>query len=230
MKLIDAANEIVEELEWMERAAARGNDLAEDQRTAIRLALAFSDGRACAELIALVRSIGVLVTLGEFELRPAKDDPTEFGRLGPHGIVMGIRAGAGRRVVREGGDAQAVGARLWRAEQMLADGSARRLFELKLRTHLEKCALACCTDARSLLGQAGGKSEVLVLAWAWAWDAWDTVAGYLNEPRRALELFEGWGNEAELFGEQLVELSHPGVAAVRKISRVGNRANHLWIA
>jgi hypothetical protein len=56
------------------------------------------------------------------------------------------------------------------------------------------------------------------------------VAGCLGEPRRALELFEGWENEAELFGEQLVELSHPGVAAVRKISRVGNRANHIWSA
>ena len=102
MKLIDAANEIMEELEWTERAAARGNDLSEGQRTAIRLALAFSDGRACADLIALVRSIGVLVMLGEFELRPAQDDPTEFGRLGPHRIVMGIRTGGGRRVVREG--------------------------------------------------------------------------------------------------------------------------------
>lgn len=229
MNLIEAANEIMEELEWTERAAVRGNDLAEDQRTAIRLSLAFSDGRACAELIALVRSIGVLVMLGEFELRPAKDDPTEFGRLGPHGIIMGIRTGAGRRVIREGGDAQAVGARLWRAEQMLADGSARRLFELKLRTLLQKCSSACCNNARSLLAQSGGKSEVLVLTWAWAWAAWDTVAGCINEPRRALELFEGWGREAELLGELLVELAHPGVAAVRKLSRVRNRANYAWI-
>ena len=228
MKLIDAANEIMEDLEGTERAAARGSDLAEDQRTAIRLALAFSDGRACAELIALVRSIGVLVTLGEFELRPAKDDPTEFGRLGPHGIVMGIRTGAGRRVVQEGGDAHAVGARLWRAEQMLADGSARRLFELKLRTHLEQCALACCNDARNLLAQAGGQSDVLVLAWAWNFDAWDTVAGYVTAPRQALELYEGWAGEAESLGAQLVQLSHPGIAAVRKLARMSNRGNHLW--
>lgn len=230
MKLIDAANEIMEELEWTEHATARGNDLSEGQRTAIRLALAFSDGRACAELIAPVRGIGVLVMLGEFELRPAKDDPTEFGRLGPHGIVMGIRTGGGRRVVREGGDAQAVGARLWRAEQMLADGSARRLFELKLRMHLERCVMPCCFDARRLLAHAGGKSEVLALAWAWAWDAWSTVAGCLGEPRRALDLYEGWADEAESLGEQLVELSHPGVAAIRRLSRVGNRANHLWTA
>jgi hypothetical protein len=168
--------------------------------------------------------------LGEFELRPAKDNPSEFGRLGPHGIVMGIRTGAGRCVVQEGGDAHAVGARLWRAEQMLADGSARRLFELKLRTHLEQCALACCNDARSLLAQAGGQSDVLVLAWAWDFDAWDTVAGYVTAPRQALELYEGWAGEAESLGAQLVQLSHPGIAAVRQLARVSNRVNHLWIA
>jgi len=230
MKLIDAANEIMEELEWTERAAARGEQLTVVQRAAIRLALAFGEDRACATLVELVRGIGVLAMLGEFELRPAKDNPSEFGRLGPHGIVMGIRKGAGRRVVQEGGDAHAVGARLWRAEQMLADGSARRLFELKLRTHLEQCALACCNDARSLLAQAGGQSDVLVLAWAWDFDAWDTVAGYVTAPRQALELYEGWAGEAESLGAQLVQLSHPGIAAVRKIARVSNRANHLWTA
>jgi len=230
MKLIDAANEIMKELEWTERAAARDEQLSLVQRTAIRLALAFSEGRACSELVELVRGIGVLVMLGEFELRPAKDDPSEFGRLGPHGIVMGIRTGAGRRVVREGGDAHAVGARLWRAEQMLADGSARRLFELKLRTHMERCASACCGDARALLGQAGGQSDVLVLAWAWAWDAWETVACNIDAPRNALELYEGWGGEAESLGELLVCLSHPGIAAVRTLARVSNRANHLWTA
>ena len=228
MNLIDAANEIMEELEWTARTAARDEQLSVAQRTAIRLALAFGEGRACADLVALVRGIGVLVMLGEFELRPAKDNPSEFGRLGPHGIVMGIRTGAGRRVVREGGDAHAVGARLWRAEQMLADGSARRLFELKLRTHLERCALACCNDARSLLAQTGGQSDVLVLAWAWDFDAWDTVAGYVTAPRQALELYEAWADEAELFGAQLVQLSHPGIAAVRTLARVSNRVSHLW--
>ena len=154
MKLIDAANEIMEELEWTARTAARGERLTTAQRTAIRLALAFGEGRACAELVELVRGIGVLAMLGEFELRPAKDNPSEFGRLGPHGIVMGIRTGAGRRVVQEGGDAHAVGARL----------------------------------------------------------------------------YEGWAREAESLGEQLVQLSHPGIAAVRKLARVSNRANHLWTA
>lgn len=230
MKLIDAANEIMEELEWAEHAATRGEQLTAVQRTAIRLAFAFGEGRACATLVELVRGIGVLVMLGEFELRPAKDNPSEFGRLGPHGIVMGIRTGAGRRVVQEGGDAHAVGARLWRAEQMLADGSARRLFELKLRTHLEQCASACCNDSRSLLAQTGGESDVLVLAWAWDFDAWDTVAGYVTAPREALELYEGWAGEAESLGAQLVQLSHPGIAAVRKLARVSNRVNHLWTA
>ena len=230
MKLIDAANEIMEELEWTARTVARGERLTTAQRTAIRLALAFGEGRACAELVELVRGIGVLAMLGEFELRPAKDNPSEFGRLGPHGIVMGIRTGAGRRVVQEGGDAHAVGARLWHAEQMLADGSARRLFELKLRTHLEQCALACCGDARSLLAQTGGQSDALALAWAWGFDAWDTVADYITAPRQALELYEGWAREAESLGEQLVQLSHPGIAAVRKLARVSNRANHLWTA
>jgi hypothetical protein len=111
---------------------------------------------------------------------------------------------------------------------MLADGSARRLFELKLRTHMERCALACCNDARSLLARAGGQSDVLVLAWAWAWDAWETVAGYVTAPRQALELYEGWAGEAESFGAQLVQLSHPGLAAVRTLARVSNRVNHLW--
>ena len=37
MKLIDAANEIMEELEWTEHATARGNDLSEGQRTAIQI-------------------------------------------------------------------------------------------------------------------------------------------------------------------------------------------------
>lgn len=230
MNLIDSANEIMEELEWTARTAARDEQLSVAQRTAIRLALAFSEGRACSELVELVRGIGVLAMLGTFELRPAKDDPSEFGRLGPHGIVMGIRTGAGRRVVREGGDAHAVGARLWRAEQMLADGSARRLFELKLRTHMERCASACCGDARALLAQAGGQSDVLVLAWAWAWDAWETVACNIDAPRNALELYEGWGGEAESLGELLVCLSHPGIAAVRTLARVSNRANHLWTA
>jgi len=230
MKLIDAANEIMEELEWTERAAARGEQLTVVQRTAIRLALAFGEDRACATLVELVRGIGVLVMLGEFELRPAKDNPSEFGRLGPHGIVMGLRTGAGRRVVQEGGDAHVVGARLWRAEQMLADGSARRLFELKLRTHLEQCASACCNDSRSLLAQTGDQSDVLVLAWAWDFDAWDTVAGYVTAPRQALKLYEGWAGEAESLGAQLVQLSHPGIAAVRKLARVSNRTNHLWTA
>ena len=230
MKLINAANEIMEELEWTERAAARGEKLTLVQRTAIRLALAFGEGRGCTELVELVRGVGVLAMLGEFELLPAKNTPSEFGRLGPHGIVMGIRTGVGRCVVQEGGDADAVGAGLWRAEQMLADGSARRLFELKLRMHLEQCVLACCNGARSLLAQAGGKSDVLVLAWAWDFDAWDTVAGYVTAPRQALELYEGWAGEAESLGAQLVQLSRPGIAAVRKLARVSNRANHLWTA
>ena len=37
MKLIDAANEIMEELEWTARTAARGERLTTAQRTAIRL-------------------------------------------------------------------------------------------------------------------------------------------------------------------------------------------------
>ncbi len=230
MNLTDAANEIMEEIEWTERAAARGERLTEVQCAAIRLALAFGEGRACAELVAMVRAIGVLTMLGEFELRPAKDNPSEFGRLGPHGIVMGLRTGAGRRVVKEGGDAHAVGARLWHAEQMLADGSARRLFELKLRMHLDKCGSACCGDARSLLAQTGGQSDVLALAWAWGFDAWDTVASSVRAPREALELYEGWASEAELFGEQLVQLSNPGITAARKLARVANRANHSWVA
>ena len=230
MNLIDAANEIMEEIEWTERAVARGERLTEVECTAIRLALAFGEGRACSELVAMVRAIGVLTMLGEFELRPARNDSSEFGRLGPHRIVMGLRTGAGRRVVKEGGDARAVGARLWHAEQMLADGSARRLFELKLRMHLEKCRSACCGDARSLLAQIGGQSDVLALAWAWGFDAWDTVADYITAPRQALELYEGWASEAELLGEQLVQLSNPGITAVRKLTRVANRANHFWTA
>jgi hypothetical protein len=230
MKMIDAANEIMEELEWMERAATRGERLTEVQCAAIRLALAFGEGRACAELVAMVRAIGVLTMLGEFELRSARNNSSEFGRIGPHGIVMGLRTGAGRRVVREGGDAHAVGARLWHAEQMLADGSARRLFELKLRMHLETCGSACCGDARSLLTQTGGQSDALALAWAWGFDAWDTVADYITAPRQALELYEGWASEAELLGEQLVQLSNPGITAVRKLARVANRANHSWTA
>lgn len=228
MKLIDAANEIMEELEWTERAAARGEQLTLGQRAAIRLALAFGEDRACATLVEMVRGIGVLAMLGEFELRPAKDNPSEFGRLGPHGIVMGIRTGAGRRVVQEGGDAHAVGARLWRAEQMLADGSARRLFALKLRTHVERCASACCGDARALLAQAGGKSDVLVLAWAWAWDAWDTVACNLDVPRNVLDLYEDWAAEAESLGELLVNLARPGITVVRRINRPRNNTWTTW--
>jgi len=230
MNLIDAANEIMEEIEWTERAVAREERLTEVECTAIRLALAFGEGRACSELVAMVRAIGVLAMLGEFELRPARNDSSEFGRLGPHGIVMGLRTGAGRRVVKEGGDAHAVGARLWHAEQMLANGSARRLFDLKLRMHLEKCGSACCGDAHSLLVQTGGQSDVLALAWAWSFDAWDTVADYITAPRQALELYEGWASEAELLGEQLVQLSNPGITAVRKLARVANRANHFWTA
>ena len=81
-----------------------------------------------------------------------------------------------------------------------------------------------------MLAQAGGQSDVLVLAWAWAWDAWETVACNIDAPRNALELYEGWATEAEVLGEELVRLSHPGVAALRRLSRVGNRANHLWTA
>jgi hypothetical protein len=47
---------------------------------------------------------------------------------------------------------------------------------------------------------------------------------------QALELFEGWAGEAESLGAQLVQLSHPGIAAVRKLARVSNRVNHLWTA
>jgi len=218
MNAQDVVGTIVAEQEWAEGVAARAEGLSPLERAALRLAESFASGQVDATLQALVPQIGALILLGDF----APKFPVEIKDLhekGPHGILLGIRTGLRATADAAGDTPEQVVFRLLRTDEMITDGSARRLLQLKLRLHVETCTKPACEDARLLIAASELGYAQVALAWAWAKDPWGTVLPSLGSPVATLEHRDDWDMSAQKLGAILAGITRPEVVARQKMGR-----------
>ena len=218
MNAQDVVGTIVAEQEWAEGVAARAEGLSPLERAALRLAESFASGQVDATLQALAPQIGALILLGDF----APKFPVEIEDLhekGPHGILLGIRTGLRATADTSGDTPEQVVFRLLRTDEMITDGSARRLLQLKLRLHVETCTEPACEDARLLIAASELGYAQVALAWAWAKDPWGTVLHSLGSPVATLEHRDDWDMSAQKLGAILAGITRPEVVARQKMGR-----------
>jgi hypothetical protein len=218
MNAQDVVGAIVAEQEWAEGVAARAEGLSPLERAALRLAESFSSGQVDATLLDLAPQIGALILLGNF----APKFPVEIEDLhekGPHGILLGIRIGLRATADSAGDTPEQVVFRLLRTDEMITDGSARRLLQLKLRLHVEACLEPTCGDARLLITASELGYAQVALAWAWAREPWETVLPSLGSPVATLEHRDDWDMRAQKLGATLAEITRPEVVARQKMGR-----------
>ena len=218
MNAQDVVGTIVSEQEWAEGVAARAEGLSPIERAALRLAESFASGQVDAALLEFAPQVGALILLGDYAPR----FPVEIADLyeeGPHGILLGIRTGL-RAAATTGGDTpEQVALRLLRSDDLIKEGSARRLVQLKLRLHLEVCADSACDDAHLIIAASELGFAQVALAWAWARDPWGTVLPSLASPERALKHREDWSYLAETLGKTLANMFRPDAVVKRAMGR-----------
>ena len=218
MNAQDVVGTIVAEQEWAEGVVARAKGLSPIERAALRLAESFASGQVDATLLALAPQIGALILLGDF----APKFPVEIEDLhekGPHGIMLGIRTGLRATADTAGDNPEQVVFRLLRTDEMITDGSARRLLQLKLRLHVEACVEPACGDAQLLITTSELGFAQVSLAWAWAREPWETVLPSLGSPVATLEHRDDWDMRAQKLGATLAEITRPEVVARQKMGR-----------
>jgi len=218
MNAQDVVGTIVAEQEWAEGVVARAKGLSPLERAALRLAESFASGQVDATLLALAPQIGALILLGDF----APKFPVEIEDLhekGPHGILLSIRTGLRSTADTAGDTPEQVVFRLLRTDEMITDGSARRLLQLKLRLHVEACVEPACGDARLLITASELGYAQVALAWAWAREPWETVLPSLESPVATLEHRDDWDMRAQKLGATLAEITRPEVVARQKMGR-----------
>lgn len=218
MNAQDVVGTIVAEQEWAEGVAARAEGLSPLERAALRLADSFATSQVDPTLRSLIQQVGALILLGDYAPR----FPVEIADLyeeGPHGILLGVRTGL-RAAATTGGDTpEQVALRLIRSDDLIKDGSARRLVQLKLRLHLEACADPACEDARLIIAASELGFAQVALAWAWARDPWGTVLPSLASPESALKHRADWSYLAETLGETLANMFRPDAVVKRAMGR-----------
>ena len=218
MNAQDVVGTIVAEQEWAEGVVARARGLSPIERATLRLADSFASGQVDATLLALAPQIGALILLGDF----APKFPVEIEDLhekGPHGILLGIRTGLRATADTAGDTPEQVVFRLLRTDEMITDGSARRLLQLKLRLHVEACVEPACGDAQLLITKSELGFAQVSLAWAWAQEPWETVLPSLGSPVATLEYRDDWDMRAQKLGATLAEITRPEVVARQKMGR-----------
>ena len=217
MNAQDVVGTIVAEQEWAEGVAARAEGLSPLERAALRLAESFASGQVDAVLLEFAPQVGALILLGDYKPKY----PTETADLyeeGPHGILLGVRTGLRAAADVAGDTAQQVAYRLIRSDELIMDGSARRLLQLKLRLHVEACAEPACEDARLLIAASDLGYAQVALAWAWARDPWGTVLPSLASPVMTLEHRDGWSLCAQGLGATLAGITRPEAVARRAMA------------
>jgi len=218
MNAQDVVGTIVAEQEWAEGVTARANGLSALERAAVRLAESFASGQVDAILQALAPQVGALILLGDYTPKY----PVEIADLyeeGPHGILLGVRTGLRAAAGIAKDTAQQVAYRLIRSDELIMDGSARRLLQLKLRLHVEACAEPACEDARLLIVVSELGYAQVALAWAWARDPWGTVLPSLASPVTTLEDRDGWSLIAQGLGATLAGITRPEAVVRRAMAR-----------
>ena len=228
MNAQDVVGTIVAELEWAADAVARAEGLSALERAAVRLADSFATGEVDAELRGLARQVGALIVLGDYQPKY----PTEIADLyeeGPHGILRGIRTGLRATAGAAGDTPEQEAFRLIRSDELIKDGSARRLLQLKLRLHVASCLEPACEDALLLIAASGLGFAQVALACAWARDPWGTVMPFLASPEKALEQREDWSQWAQVLGATLAGITRPEAIVRRSMSKQIFRENRFRI-
>lgn len=228
MNAQDVVGTIVAEQEWAEGVAARAEGLSALERAALRLAESFASDQVDAALLALAPQVGALILLGDYTPKY----PTETADLyeeGPHGILLGVRTGLRAAAGIAKDTAQQVAYRLIRSDELIMDGSARRLLQLKLRLHVEACVEPACEDTRLLIAASELGYAQVALAWAWARDPWGTVLPSLASPVTTLEDREGWSMIAQSLGATLAGIARPEAVARRAMGGQVFRGNRFRI-
>jgi hypothetical protein len=228
MNAQDVVGTIVAEQEWAEGVAARAEGLSPLERAALRLAESFASGQVDSALLEFTPQVGALILLGDYTPKY----PVEIADLyeeGPHGILLGVRTGLRAAADVAGDTAQKVAYRLIRSDELIMDGSARRLLQLKLRLHVEACVETACEDARLLIAASELGYAQVALAWAWAQDPWGTVLPSLASPVMTLEHRDGWSLSAQDLGATLAGITRPEAVARRVMAGQVFRGNRFRI-